>query len=110
MPASSFESPLQPLEACDFSDLLARPRVIGIAELASTHVPVRPVVHCAKPPGANKPLTTAPLTTALVPTLRTVAVTLANQAVRPARPVDPTSALTAIGVGGGSTGTPAASE
>jgi adenine deaminase len=33
VPASPFESAAFPLEACDFAELLARPRVIGIAEM-----------------------------------------------------------------------------
>lgn len=33
VPASEFESAASPLEACDFAELLARPRVIGIAEM-----------------------------------------------------------------------------
>jgi adenine deaminase len=33
VPASAFESPAEPLEACDFQELLARQRVIGIAEM-----------------------------------------------------------------------------
>jgi adenine deaminase len=33
VPASDFESPAQPLEACDVAEMLDRPRVIGIAEL-----------------------------------------------------------------------------
>jgi adenine deaminase len=33
IPASQFESPAFPLEACDFAELLDRPRVIGIAEM-----------------------------------------------------------------------------
>lgn len=33
VPASQFESPAQPLEACDFAELLQRQRVIGIAEM-----------------------------------------------------------------------------
>jgi adenine deaminase len=33
VPASSFESAAQPLEACDFAELLARQRVLGIAEM-----------------------------------------------------------------------------
>lgn len=33
VPASQFESAAFPLEACDFAELLARPRVIGIAEM-----------------------------------------------------------------------------
>ena len=33
VPASQFESPAFPLEACDFAELLDRPRVIGIAEM-----------------------------------------------------------------------------
>jgi adenine deaminase len=33
VPASPFESPAEPLEACDFQELLTRQRVIGIAEM-----------------------------------------------------------------------------
>jgi adenine deaminase len=33
VPASSFESPKQTLEACDYGDLLNRDRVVGIAEM-----------------------------------------------------------------------------
>ncbi|HEX6507383.1 MAG TPA: adenine deaminase [Chloroflexota bacterium] len=33
VPASPFESPAEPLEACDFAELLGRQRVIGIAEM-----------------------------------------------------------------------------
>jgi adenine deaminase len=33
VPASPFESPAEALEACDFQELLVRPRVIGIAEM-----------------------------------------------------------------------------
>ena len=33
VPASPFESPAQPLEACDFAELLKRQRVVGIAEM-----------------------------------------------------------------------------
>lgn len=33
VPASPFESPAQPLEACDFTELLQRQRVLGIAEM-----------------------------------------------------------------------------
>jgi adenine deaminase len=33
VPASDFESPAQPLEACDFTELVQRQRVLGIAEM-----------------------------------------------------------------------------
>lgn len=33
VPASEFESPAQPLEACDFAELMRRQRVLGIAEM-----------------------------------------------------------------------------
>ncbi|MBV9282828.1 MAG: adenine deaminase, partial [Chloroflexi bacterium] len=33
VPASPFESPAEPLEACDFAELLQRRRVVGIAEM-----------------------------------------------------------------------------
>jgi adenine deaminase len=33
VPASEFESPRGPLEACDLMEMLARPRVLGIAEM-----------------------------------------------------------------------------
>jgi adenine deaminase len=49
IPASQFESPAFPLEACDFAELLDRPRVIGIAEMMNY-----PAAIAAQPDVMNK--------------------------------------------------------
>jgi adenine deaminase len=49
VPASQFESPAIPLEACDFAELLDRPRVIGIAEMMNY-----PAAIAAEPDVMNK--------------------------------------------------------